>query len=147
MKKGYYKLPLDIGKFFSESGGNLERCTELESIDQHLGLLLVTHRGEHGFNQQYGTKLWELDFENIVSRSAWEDRFVGYIRQAVTQHEKRIRDVEVKIDVRDMVREEVSMKGYSVRKRVDIIILATVISTGQRHGFKHIIYLGPLSKD
>lgn len=147
MKKGFYKLPLDIGKFFSESGGNLERCTELESIDQHLGLLLVTHRGEHGFNQQYGTKLWELDFENIVSRSAWEDRFVGYIRQAVTQHEKRIRDVEVKIDVRDMVREEVSMKGYSVRKRVDIIILATVISTGQRHGFKHIIYLGPLSKD
>lgn len=138
---------MDIGKFFSESGGNLERCTELESIDQHLGLLLVTHRGEHGFNQQYGTKLWELDFENIVSRSAWEDRFVGYIRQAVTQHEKRIRDVEVKIDVRDMVREEVSMKGYSVRKRVDIIILATVISTGQRHGFKHIIYLGPLSKD
>lgn len=147
MEEGFYKLPLNIGKFFSGSGGHLERCSELESIDQHIGLLLVTHRGEHGFDQQYGTKLWELDFENIVSKAAWEDMFVKFVHQAVTTHEKRIKDVEVKIDVRDMVREEISTSGLSVRKRVDIIIQATVISTNKRQGFKHIIYLGPLSRD
>lgn len=147
MKKGYYKLPLDIGKLFSESGGHLEQCSELESIDRHIELLLITHRGEHGFDRQYGTRLWELDFENIVSKSVWEERFVNYIRQAIVMHEKRLKDVEVKIDVKDMVREEVSMKGFSVRKRVDIIILGTVISTNKQHGFKHIIYLGPLSRD
>jgi phage baseplate assembly protein W len=147
MENTHYKLPLDISRIFSEGGGYLEQCTELESIDRHIALLLVTHQGEHGFSQQYGTRLWEMDFENIASRAEWEEKFIGYIRSAVTSHEKRLRNVEVSIDVRDTVREDVETKGFSVRKRVDVITLGTVVSTGKRKGFKHVIYLGPLSRD
>lgn len=147
MEGTHYKLPLDIGRLFSENGGRLEQCTELESIDQHIGLILVTHQGEHAFDQQYGTKLWEMDFENISSRSKWETQFKGYIRQAITAHEKRIKDVDITIDVRDTVREDVSTKAFNVRKKVDVIVLCTVVSTGAKQGFKHVIYLGPLSRD
>jgi phage baseplate assembly protein W len=143
----HYKLPLDISRFFSEKGGYLERCTELESIDQHLGLLLATHRGEHGFDQRYGTKLWEMDFVNIVSRPAWEEEFITYIRQGIKLHEKRIKDVVIRLDIRDMVRENFALNGYNVRKRVDVSIHGTVISTNKRHTFRHFIYLGPLSRD
>jgi phage baseplate assembly protein W len=147
MENENYKLPLDIGRFFSGHGGELERCSELESIDRHLGLLLVTHCGEHGFNQQYGTRLWDLDFENIVSRSEWESTFVGYIRRAIVVNETRLKDVEVTINVMDTAREDSVTMGYSVRKQVDVVVLGTVVSTGKRHGFKHIIYLGPLTRD
>ncbi len=146
MKKQNYKLPLDISRFFSEKGGYLETCSELESIDQHIGLLLTTHCGEHGFDKEFGTRLWEIDFENIVSRSAWEDTFVKFISEAIQHNEKRLTETTIQIDVRDTLQEEASMQGYSVRKRVDIIILGTVISTGRQHGFKHTIYLGPLSR-
>lgn len=146
-EKRYYKIPMDISRLFKEGGGHLEMCGELESIDQHLGLLLTTHRGEHGFNPQYGTRLWELDFENIESKPEWEKTVVAYIKEAILLNETRLREVDVSIDVRDMVREEISLKGYSVRKRVDIIIQGTVVSTGKRQAFKHIIYLGPLSGD
>ncbi len=147
MKKQHYKLPLEISRFFSESGGYLERCSELESIDQNIGLLLSTHCGEHGFDKEFGTRLWELDFENIVSKTAWEDTFIGYIREAIEKNEKRLKEVTIQIDVRDTLREEASLQGYSVRKRVDIIILGTMVSTNQKQGFKHTIYLGPLSRD
>jgi len=143
----YYKLPLDISKFFSDSGGTLEQCTELESIDQYLALILTTRPGEHSFDPSFGTRLWEMDFENIISKTAWEGKFTNYAKEAVEKHEKRLKNIEVRIDVKDVVREEIAVQGFSVRKRVDVIILATVISTSQQHGFKHVLYLGPLSRD
>lgn len=147
MKNTCYKLPLDIGRLFSERGGDLERCTELESIDQCLALLLTTHQGEHGFNRQFGSRLWEMDFENIVSYPLWEKRFIDYIREAIEENETRIRDVQIQIDVKDVLHEEASMAGFSVRKRVDIITQCIVVSTGQPAAFKHTVYLGPLSMD
>ncbi|NDV64652.1 GPW/gp25 family protein [Bacteroides sp. 224] len=143
----FYKLPLDISKFFSESGGTLEQCSELESIDQYLALILTTRHGEHSFDSLFGTRLWEMDFENIVSRATWEEKFTNYVKEAIEKYEKRLKNVEVKIDVKDVVREETAVQGFSVRKRVDVIILATVISSNKHHGFKHVLYLGPLSRD
>jgi phage baseplate assembly protein W len=147
MNQNYYKLPLDISRFFSDSGGELERCPEVESIDQFLAAILTTRPSEHSFDSLFGTRLWELDFENIVSKSAWEERFIGYVKSAVIKNEKRLKDLDVQIDVRDVLREEVAMQGFSVRKRVDVIILGTLVSTNKQVGFKHILYLGPLSKD
>ena len=140
-------MPLDFSRFFSESGGHLERCSELESIDQGLGLLLTTRQGEHSFDRQYGTKLGELDFENIVSRAAWEESFIRYIRQAIVDNEKRLREIQVQIKMKDVLREEALLSGFSVRKQVDIIVQAVMVSTGVRAAFKHTLYLGPLSRE
>jgi phage baseplate assembly protein W len=150
MANTHYKLPLNFGRLFPTDDnhtGQLEHCTELESIDNHLGLLLVTHCGEHSFNLQYGTRLWDLDFENITSRSTWDEIFKDYILQAIALNEKRLKDVRVEIDVMDTAREDMVTLGYSVRKQVDIIIHGTVVSTGKPCVFKHIIYLGPLTRD
>lgn len=143
---GYYKLPLDIGRFFREDGGQLEKCSELESIDQFLALLITTHPGEHSFNQEFGMKIWELDFENIESLPVWKEKFTGYVRQAVEKYEKRLRDIDVTIDVRDVAREDVLLDAVTVRKHVDIIITGIVVSTGKKSGFRHVVYLGPLSR-
>ena len=143
----YYKLPLDISGFFSELGGTLEQCSELESIDQYLALILTSRPGEHSFDPSFGTKLWEMDFENVASKTVWEERFITYVSEAIEKYEKRLKNIEIQIYIKDVVREETAMQGFSVRKRVDVIILGTVISTNRQHGFKHILYLGPLSKD
>lgn len=147
MKDTNYKLPLDFSRFFTESGGHLEQCTELESIDQNLGLILTTRQGEHSFDRLFGTKVGEMDFENIVSRSVWEEKFVGYVRQAIQDNERRLKEVQVRIKVDDVLREEASMSGFSVRKRVHVIIEAIAVSTNKPAAFKHTLYLGPLSKD
>lgn len=145
MKNIYYKLPIDISRLFSDCGGQLEMCSELESIDRFLGLLLGTYPGEHSFDHNLGTKVWEMDFENIVSLPVWTEQFTEYVREAVERHEPRLKEVDVEIDVRDVAREDILMDSVSVRKQVDIIITGVVASTGKRSGFRHILYLGPLS--
>ena len=125
----------------------MEQCTELESVDQSLAMLFSTHEGEHSFNHGYGTKLWEMDFVNVTSKAEWEERFVAYILEAIADNEKRIRDVRIQINVNDILQEEASMVGFSVRKRVDIITQAILVSTGGRAAFKHTLYVGPLSRD
>lgn len=125
----------------------MEQCTELESIDQSLALLFSTHQGEHSFDREYGTGLWEMDFVNITSRTIWEERFVEYILQSIARNERRIRDVKVQVDVNDILHEEASMTGFSVRKRVDIITQGVMVSTGSKAAFKHTLYIGPLSRD
>lgn len=47
MKQKYYKLPVRLEKLFEGDIRQLERCSELESIDQHIELLLTTCPGEH----------------------------------------------------------------------------------------------------
>lgn len=44
MKQKYYKLPVRLEKLFEGDIRQLERCSELESIDQHIELLLTTCR-------------------------------------------------------------------------------------------------------
>jgi phage baseplate assembly protein W len=144
----HYKLPLDISRFFSDTGeGMLEQCNELESIDHYLGAVLATHPGEHSFSREFGTKLWEMDFENVASKSVWERMFLEHILAAVRTHEKRIKDVEIKIDIKDVVREDTVARSMNVRKRIDIFILGTLVSTNKPCGFKHTLFVGPLSRD
>ncbi len=141
----YYKLPLDISRFFSGETGELEQCSELESIDQYLALVLLTRTGEHSLDREFGTKLWEMDFENVETINTWKTKFASLAKSAIEKHEKRLKDIEIRIDIKEVVQEETAMQGFSVRKRVDVIILGTVVSNNRQHGFKHVLYLGPLS--
>ena len=40
MKQKYYKLPVRLEKLFEGDIRQLERCSELESIDQHIEIRL-----------------------------------------------------------------------------------------------------------
>jgi phage baseplate assembly protein W len=110
-------------------------------------VILSTHRGEHSFSHEFGTGLWEMDFENVASESVWVEKFTAYVEKGIRENEKRLTDVEINIVVRDMVREDTEIRNLSIRKRVDVFIHGTAVSTGKQHDFKHILYVGPLSRD
>ena len=136
MKQKYYKLPVRLEKLFEGDIRQLERCSELESIDQHIELLLT----------KYGCRIWELDFERIVSTEQWKELFTGYVMQAISTYEKRISDITLSVNLQEVVREEV-LDNRMIRKRVDITVLATLNSTGAPCGFGYKLYMGPLSNE
>lgn len=111
MKQKYYKLPVRLEKLFEGDIRQLERCSELESIDQHIELLLTTCPGEHRFDPKYGCRIWELDFERIVSTEQWKELFTGYVMQAISTYEKRISDITLSVNLQEVVREEVLITG------------------------------------
>ncbi|HCO67834.1 MAG TPA: type VI secretion system baseplate protein TssE [Dysgonomonas sp.] len=143
----FYKLPLYFTKIFESDINNLETCSEKESIDQNLELILTTCPGEHKYDPDFGCRIWDLDFEKVVSRSRWKEQFLQFIDEAVSKYEPRIDNVSPNIDFFD-TKEVFELSGAtSIRKRVDIKIDARIISTGALCCFYYSLYLGPLSSD
>ena len=97
METKFCKLPLDFGALLSEDVENsrLVSCSEIESINQFIELLISTAPGEHAFDKEFGCEIFFLDFESIVSHTRWEGQFSEYITKAITQHEKRLTGVNV----------------------------------------------------
>lgn len=146
MKKEYYKLPLDFDRFFN-GDGQFERCTEQESVDQFIELILTTPPGKHRFNPDFGCKIWDLDFQAVSSVEQWTRLFKEYVTEAVSRHEKRLGDILTDIDLQDVVREDRLSYTVRIRKRADIYISAMLKSTGEPLRLKYTIYLSPLSNE
>lgn len=147
MEESYHKIPLSFDPYSRKSGEWFERCSEKESIDYFLELLLTTCPGEHRFDRDFGTGIWEMDFERIVSPSEWKSRFITYLSEAVEKYEKRLTNTVYDVHVSDVVRETNLDKNVNVRKRVDIFIHADLTGTNERCSFHYQLFMGPLSKE
>lgn len=147
MNSIYYKLPLDFSSVFIEDEKKMQTCNEVDSIDQYIELLLTTCPGEHKFNKQFGCRIWEMDFENVVSRKEWEDNFIGYILESVRIFEKRLKDVSVDINVNDVVRKDYSLQTTAIKKEVIVMIESRLVSNNEPCTFRYALYLGPLSTE
>lgn len=147
MSENYYRIPFDFASVLDESRGYVSICSELDSIDQHIEMLIGTYPGEHSYDEEYGTKIWEMDFERIVSLDMWKTRFSECLSQSISKYEKRISNCEYRIEVSDVIKENAMSRNVSVRKKVEIYVNATLNSTGERCSLYYTLFLGPLSKD
>ena len=147
MKQLYYKLPLKFDSVVENTDENMETCSEKESINQYLELLIMTCPGEHKFDKAFGSHIWDMDFERVVSRSRWEDEFCRYMQEAVVNYEHRITDVEISASIQDVVREDTVFQSVSVKKKAVVKIICQLLSTGEKCLFYYTLYLGPLSSE
>lgn len=145
MDAKYYKLPMQFDSIFEEEGKSMIKCSELQSIDQHIELLLTTCPGEHKFNKEFGCGIWDMDFERVVSRHQWETAFVGHINRAVSRFEPRLEGVSISITVDDIGKRDYTLQTTAIKKEVIVTIGAILLSTGEKCGFQYALYLGPLT--
>lgn len=143
----FYKLPIELSRIFESNIRNLSKYSEKESIDANLELIITTCPGEHKYDPGFGCKIWNLDFERVVSKSLWEDQFLRFITEAIKKYEPRIYEVVPAVSFSDTRREDVLSGATSIRKKADIRIDARLISTGAKCCFYYSLYLGPLSSD
>jgi phage baseplate assembly protein W len=147
MEHSFYKLPV---RFHTVSEGSVletGKCSELESIDQSIELILTTCPGEHKFNRNFGCRIWDMDFELVFSRKKWEETFTEHILNAVCDFEKRLKDVEVSLNIEEAAREDLVMKSAAIKKKVSVFIAARLVSTDEVCKFKYVLYLSPLSTE
>ncbi len=143
----YYKFPLDLVRIFETNVRNLSKFSEKESIDQNIELILTTCPGEHKYDPEFGCRIWDLDFERVVSKSIWEEQFMKFIGDAIQKYEPRICEIAPSIQFFDTKKTYEFSGATSIRKKVDIRIDAKIISTGVKCCFYYSLYLGPLSSD
>lgn len=140
-----YKKPFRFKNIFENSP--LETCSVGISISQHIELIIFTRFGEHRFNTDYGCKVWELDFELIVSTTMWEEQMRQSLLASIAQQEPRLYETEVTVQVTDVEKLFPFRQILEIKKRVSIAVNARLTDTGERYYFTTALFLSPLSSE
>ena len=142
----YYKLPFDFGNIMD--GNDAEQSYNLgENIAQHIQLLITTKFGENRYDPYYGNEIWDLEFENSLTDSQWEERFRLSVNHSVNNYEPRLVNADTSIHS-ELVEKVWPIKDYTeVKKKVTIVIRATLRDSGEKFSFKTELFLSPMSVD
>jgi phage baseplate assembly protein W len=141
MKGAFYKLPIDFGSIIQKK--ELEKTSLEHSIAQQIILLATTTFGECKFDETYGSKIWEIDFDLLMNENTLKEIISKTMKESLNQHEGRIKVNEIKVELSET---NYKIKEVSrAKKRVDIIIEATVKSTNRPFDFRGYFFVGPLS--
>ncbi|OXA85879.1 GPW/gp25 family protein [Flavobacterium hercynium] len=141
MKGAFYKLPIDFNSIIQKK--ELEKTSIEHSIAQQIILLATTTFGECKFDETFGSKIWEIDFDLLMNENTLKEIISKTMKQSLLFHEKRIKVNELKVELSETMYlvDDVSR----AKKKVDIIIEATINSTNRNFDFRGYFFVGPLS--
>lgn len=141
MKGAFYKLPIDFNSVMQKK--ELEKTSIEHSIAQQVILLATTTFGECKFDETFGSKIWEIDFDLLMNENTLKEIISKTMKQSLLFHEKRIKVNELKVELSETMYlvDDVSR----AKKKVDIIIEATIKSTNRDFDFRGYFFVGPLS--
>jgi phage baseplate assembly protein W len=84
----YLALPLVL------KDGALPRTDLKESIIHSVGIILATRKGMLPFAPDFGCDMWHREFSDMTT--ARKGDISAEVRMAISKHERRLRDVEVR---------------------------------------------------
>lgn len=141
MKDLYYKLPLDFKRL--TSGEDLRKVTIEESLALYISLIITTIFGEYKYDTDFGTIIWETDFNMLSNVNQLKDMIKESVHQKVKQYEKRLTVTDVTLGVSE---DTVSYtKNIRVKKRLDITVYGVINKTNQPYYYKSSYFLAPFS--
>ncbi len=143
----FYPLPLPFKDIIERK--EIAQCDLHTSIAQKLHITLVTAFEECRYNLQFGCMIWEYDFENVYNLNGWKDKIVKSIIETLQDAEKRLKNVQVTIDVQQEVtgEENSNTKIKAIRKRLDISVSGNLQKTNELFTFSESIYVSPIAFD
>ncbi len=141
-KEGYFIYPLDVGRIIK--GKTLQRISLRESISQHLHIIITSYLGENLFEPRFGCAIWQYDFDNTITDVRLRDLIKDSLVDAISAQETRIKSLDIKVIISQSEINSLSVLKR-IKKRVDIEINASLVSTSEVFKYFEYFYLGPLS--
>lgn len=122
-------------------------CSLTESIAQHLHLLVTTYYGECKFDENFGSPIWEADFENITSINVWRNKTGKELEDVIRSYEKRLVDPRVNINLfqEEFIDEAVSSRV--MKRKVELKIVSRIEATNEVFEFDTVFFISPISFD
>lgn len=138
----YLTIPLQTKVLFE--GGDHPTCDLNMSIAHCIHLVNTTSLGECSFDEDFGTEVWNVDFDNLKSRNKIKTTLRDAILKSIKRNEKRLKDIRVDLQIKQ---EEINTVNSSnrIKKRVDIGIVGKVVKTNENFNYSEYFYIGPLS--
>ncbi len=137
----YYRIPFDFKKL--TQGQDAYKVTIEESLAQFISLILTTIFGEYKYDEEFGTIIWETDYNFLANPNLIKDEIKGSVFEKVKKYEKRliVNDVNLAV-VEDTISYETNIR---VKKRLDIIVYGTIKLTNQPYYYRSSYYMAPFS--
>ncbi len=141
MKDLFYKIPIDFKRL--SSGEDLRKVTIEESLAQYISLIITTIFGEYKYDDEFGTVIWETDFNLLANANQLKDMIKESVHEKVKKYEKRLIITDVTLGVsEDTVSYEANIR---VKKRLDIVVYGVIKKTNQPYYYKSSYFLAPFS--
>lgn len=138
----YLKMPLQLP---SAVNRKLQRCSYQESIAQHIMLLILSHNGEVIGREDFGSMIWDLEFNQLVKISDWEEGVRNSLINTISKYEKRLRNVNVDVTLLEIEEENVNKMSH-IRRKAQIVVTGTMDRTNEKFNFSTSLYISPLSQ-
>lgn len=122
-------------------------CSLTESIAQHLHLLITTYYGECKFDENFGSPIWEADFENITSINVWRSKTGKELEEVIKRYEKRLTDPKVNINLFQEEFMDEAVSSRVMKRKVELKVSARIEATNEQFEFDTIFFISPISFD
>jgi phage baseplate assembly protein W len=142
MKGAYYSSPVMFQDLIAKK--ELQKTNIENSIAQHINLIITTSFGEVKFNEIFGCKIWDSEFDLLVQPKILKENIKKEIKDAVMKYETRLDVQEVTISIDDT--HSISYnRGKRIKRKVNVIINGSVRLTNRPFKFYSHFFIGPLS--
>lgn len=139
----YYKYPIAVSDIFKNR--ELRKCDLGESISQNLQLIIISHNGEHRYNESFGCKIWDMDFDLIMSLKLWEENLRKSLLAGIRENENRIEAIDIDVRISEVEKRHTTDNYVSIKRKVDIFVRALIVETGEKYSFHTELFLSPVS--
>ena len=122
MSSPYYKYPLPLSRIFENQ--ELTKCVLGESISQNIQLIITSSHGER----------------------MWEEKLRQSLLAGLTEFEKRLEKVNIEVQISEVENFMPVSKYIAIKRKVDIIVRAIIVETGEKYNFHTDLYLSPVAQ-
>ncbi len=140
----YIKLPLNFLSVIKNNKPSY--CSLEESIAQHIMIQITSRKGELVDKKDFGSDIWELEFNQLVKVYDWEEKVKKSVLQTIITYEKRLKDVDVSVHLSEVEDSLGEGKNSEIRRKADIGVRGIMKHSGEVFSFSTTVYVSPLSQ-
>ena len=141
----YIKLPINFSDVVK--GNPRAECSYEESIAQHLMMMITSRYGEVVSKADFGSAIWELEFNQMVKVHKWEELVERSLIDTMSKYEYRLSDLKIDVTLNEVDPHLSDLEDRSeVRKQASISVEGKIKHSGTKFMFNTQLLVSPLSQ-
>ena len=137
----YLKYPIDFKSLLK--GNNINHCEIQESIAYNIMLIITTSFGEIPEKKEFGSIIWDLEFDQHINRRTWEETVKNSLFESISKNEHRMNLTSVVITLDEVEDKELKM---SIRRKANIIVKGIIKNSLIPFDFHTKLNISPISQ-
>jgi phage baseplate assembly protein W len=137
----YLKYPIDFNSLLK--GETMNNCEIQESIAYNIMLIVTTSFGEIPEKREFGSIIWDLEFDQHINRRTWEETVKNSLFDSISKNELRLNLSSVSITLDEV--EDKELKA-SIRRKANIVVKGKIKGSLIPFDFHTKLNISPISQ-